>query len=129
MLHKYPGLRAYRAVRHGSKALLAGTAAATPEVRDSRVHIQGVTEETSFTDIQTAPRCVAPSDSVDASPSSPPAPAPAPAPDQAPAPAPAPAPVPAVVNDVNAENAQLRAQVARLEAELARRSATEIVVV
>ena len=129
MLHKYPGLRAYRAVRHGSKALLAGTAAATPEVRDSRVHIQGVTEETSFTDIQTAPRCVAPSDSVDASPSSPPAPAPAPAPDQAPAPAPAPAPVPAVVNDVNAENAQLRAQVARLEAELARRSATDIVVV
>ena len=34
-------------------------------------------------------------------------------------------PVPAVVNDVNAENAQLRAQVARLAAELARRPSSE----
>jgi len=159
MLHKYPVLRAYRAVRHGSQALVAGTSAATSGVRDSRVHIQGVTEETSFTDIQTAgdnrdgsggggnsadsrvsqpqvaygavqrhPLYDVHTDGVvgpaakgqqsntsntpvlhaNGTPSSPPA------------------PVPAVGNDVNAENAQLRAQVARLEAVLAHNSVRHV---
>lgn len=160
MLHKYPVLRAYRAVRHGSQALVAGTSAATSGVRDSRVHIQGVTEETSFTDIQTAgdnrdgsggggnsadsrvsqpqvaygavqrhPLYDVHTDGVvgpaakgqqsntsntpvlhaNGTPSSPPA------------------PVPAVGNDVNAENAQLRAQVARLEAVLAHNSVRHVI--